>query len=324
MKQWSFLIARHWETESNITWAIVGITDVNLTQKWLQEAHILWKNITKEVDLIITSPQKRAIVSCDIIRKYINVPIIEHPILHPQNFWEIEWMTLEEARNNWLWNFLHKEDTNKYLHTGKNWESAKEMESRTIPEIMKLLDICNEKTLNILLMTHNSILRCLIGNINNLDPSIWIENNLSNWEIFNLTSNSINRLNINNITWSIEELIEHLFKATNLSEYQILLNDFSRLSIHEELEVINYLKKIFHWNNNTLINQLINLLNNTIILNQLFSEIKEICNVKWIYTVLQFWSSIYWKNYSINDYTDLDIEIIIDDNFDINSEKHLI
>ena len=82
--------------------------------------------------------------------------------------------------------------------------------------------------------------------------------------------------------------------------------------------------KLLPWMNNIYLNSLIKLLENTIALNQLFSQIKIDTNVPWVYSVLQFWSSIYWKNYSVKNYTDLDIEIIVDGNFDINSIKHTV
>ena len=139
MSNWNLFITRHWETESNITKAIVGITDVWLTNKWKQDAHFIWANTNKNIDLIITSPQTRAIHSAEIIRKYHGIPIVEHPLLHPQDFWIIEWLTLDEARKEWLWQHLHSKDTNKYLHKAKWWESAEEMETRTLKEIYKLI-----------------------------------------------------------------------------------------------------------------------------------------------------------------------------------------
>lgn len=53
MSKWNLFIARHGETEANIKKSIVGITDVFLTEKWKNDAHNLWINITKDIDLII-------------------------------------------------------------------------------------------------------------------------------------------------------------------------------------------------------------------------------------------------------------------------------
>lgn len=324
MNKWNFFIARHWETESNITKAIVWITDVSLTEKWKNEAHVLGSWIKEKIDLIITSPQKRAIISSDILRKYTNAPVIEHAILHPQNFWAIEWMTINEARNNWLWEYLHKPDTDKYLHTWKNWESAKEMECRTIPEIKKLLDITKQNSLNILLMTHNSILRCLIWNINNLEPKVWIENHIKNWAFFKLKDSSIYEIKKDSNDSSIESLINNIITDKNIyfNFWIDTLNNFAKIALHEEIKVLNHLRYLFPNSNNIIINTLINLLKNTITLNNIFLEIKWFCDIKWVYSILHFWSSVYWKNYLIQDYTDLDIELIIDDSFDINEIKN--
>jgi hypothetical protein len=59
-------------------------------------------NIPTNINLIIIYPQIRWTVTSDILRKYNNAPIIEHPLLHPQNFWVIEWLTLNEAKEKWL------------------------------------------------------------------------------------------------------------------------------------------------------------------------------------------------------------------------------
>ena len=79
MSKWNLFIARHGETEANIKKSIVGITDVFLTEKWKNDAHNLWINITKDIDLIITSPQTRAIHSAEIIRKYIDYQLLNIP-----------------------------------------------------------------------------------------------------------------------------------------------------------------------------------------------------------------------------------------------------
>lgn len=322
MNHWLY-ITRHWETTANIKKEIVWIKDVELTEKWFSEAHIIWNNIPTNIDLIITSPQIRWTVTSDILRKYNNAPIIEHPLLHPQNFWVIEWLTLNEAKEKWLWNNLYTNETDKYTHRAENWESAQEMEKRTIPQIYNLVELTKSQSINIILLTHNSISRCLFGNIDNLHPKEWVEHNIPNTEI--TKTDWINKVSIQNKSNSenwVEELLNWLLlnrNLTNKPELHWFLSEFSKISLHEELKVLNYLQKKFPNLSDIILNKLINIVSNTIILNWIMSEFKEYSNIEWVFTLLQFWSSIYWRNYSVKDDTDLDIELVIEeDNFDIS------
>ena len=86
----------------------------------------------------------------------------------------------------WLWHNLHNKNTDKYLHKAEWWESAQEMESRTIKEIYKLLELSKQQAINILLVSHNSISRCLIWNTNWIPSNVWVNNNIWNDEIFSL------------------------------------------------------------------------------------------------------------------------------------------
>jgi len=235
MSKGNLFITRHWETESNITKTIVGITDVQLTEKWKQDAHYIGINTSQDIDLIITSPQTRAIHSAEIIRKYHNTPIVEHPLLHPQNFWVIEWLTLDEARNMWLWNNLHTRNTDKYLHKAEWWESAQEMEARTIKEIYKLLELSNQQAMNILLVSHNSISRCLIWNANWVSPDIWVNNNIWNDEIFSLDEKWTHKIKQWVNSWNIVNLLWEEFWDIDFTKkfWNNFLNRFAQLALNE-------------------------------------------------------------------------------------------
>lgn len=327
--KWKIYLARHWETEANITKSIVWITDVSLTQKWYNDAYHIGINIGNEIDLIITSPQKRALVTSELIRKYNSASVVEYPILHPQNFWEIEWLTLFQAKQKWLEHCLHTKDTHKYTHKSQTWESAQEMESRVLPEIMKIINYSKLGVKNILLLTHNSIARCLIGNINNLPPEIWLENNIWNQDIYMLDTSYVQSIptheqhNQNHICILLDKLFEVFDFNTSLPKD--FLSDFSRISLHQEHEVIDYLQTKFSNNlNNYHVINLLKLLNNTIDVNNMINEINQLCEQEAIYSVLYFGSTVYGKNYSIKDGSDLDIELIIDEKFDISQLKNNI
>lgn len=323
MEKGKLFMARHWETESNITWAIVWITDVWLTENWVKDAHLVWSNVGLDIDLIITSPQIRAVTSSNIIRKYNNAPIVEHPTLHPQNFWVLEWLTLSEVKEKGLEKYIHTSDTNKYLHEVEWWETPQEMESRVVPEIYKLLALTKKQGINILLLSHNSIARCLSGNANGLLPQEWINLNIWNTDLLELTTWWMESLKIPGQWGGIKDLLWEQFIEANLNEqyWDTFLSDFARLSLYEEASVLSYLWQNFDWHSNVFLDSLIKLLENTITLNNTLHKIEKECDIPWVYSVLHFWSSVFWKNYSVKEYTDLDIELIVDENFDINLLK---
>lgn len=168
-------------------------------------------------------------------------------------------------------------------------------------------------------MLHNSILRCLNWNFNNIPTEIWLNSHIWNSEILTFENWKINSNLSLDFNSNIEKILEkNLNKSTIFSNN--FLNNFSILSLNEEEKVLKYLLENNFLDLN-IQNYIINILKNTINLNNISNEIKELCKINWVYSVLQFWSSIYWKNYSITESTDLDIEIIFDENFNISDLK---
>ena len=102
------------------------------------------------------------------------------------------------------------------------------------------------------------------------------------------------------------------------------MNKFAKIALNEERYVLDYLMSILPSKNSIFWDSLINVLRNTIEVNQIFQQIKNESSIPWVYSLLQFWSSVYWRNYCIKDYTDLDVEIIIDENFNIESVKNSV
>lgn len=77
----------------------------------------------------------------------------------------IEGLSLDEIKAEGLERFIHTPQTDKYLHKVDGGESAQEMEHRVLPRIMALQEAVSKSSSNVLLMAHNSILRCLSGNL---------------------------------------------------------------------------------------------------------------------------------------------------------------
>ncbi len=82
-------ITRHGQTSWNAANKICGITDVDLTDKGLKQAEQLANQIfkdNKEIDLIISSPLKRARQTAEIIGNINSIKVITDDRLIEQNY----------------------------------------------------------------------------------------------------------------------------------------------------------------------------------------------------------------------------------------------
>jgi alpha-ribazole phosphatase/probable phosphoglycerate mutase len=71
------LLIRHGETKSNLLRIYAGWSDEPLTERGILQAHHVAKLLTQyEVEVIYTSPLKRAVQTAQIIAQQIKVPII--------------------------------------------------------------------------------------------------------------------------------------------------------------------------------------------------------------------------------------------------------
>lgn len=147
-------VTRHGQTDWNIIEKIQGQTDIELNNTGRKQAEETGKSIKNEhIDLIITSPLKRAKETAEIINKNFNVTIIEDARLMERNFGKNEGLTKSEIRTlkeihpeiNDVWNY------NKNVNFN-NIETMHDFCNR----IYNFLDdiIQKYKDKNVLLVTH--------------------------------------------------------------------------------------------------------------------------------------------------------------------------
>ncbi|MBQ8796067.1 MAG: histidine phosphatase family protein [Clostridia bacterium] len=78
---------RHGETEYNVQYRICGLTDLELTENGFRQAKTLAeKAVDKNIDLIISSPLKRAVSTSNIIAEKLKVPVVIDNRLIEQNY----------------------------------------------------------------------------------------------------------------------------------------------------------------------------------------------------------------------------------------------
>lgn len=80
-------VARHGQTVWNAQNRVCGITDVDLTEKGMEQAKSLARIVKdKNINLIISSPLKRAVKTSEIVADICNIPMQTDERLIEQNY----------------------------------------------------------------------------------------------------------------------------------------------------------------------------------------------------------------------------------------------
>jgi len=313
-------VVRHWPTDANLEKRIVWISDVSLNKEWVHHAHKIWNSLAKEYDLIISSPMKRATQTASIISKYSeNIRSIIFPTFHPQNFWVLEWLTVDEARKKNLEQFIHTPHTDKFTHFVEWGETVKQMQERAIIDMQKIMSYVNKIWMNVLVISHNSIWRSLRWKFNWTDPRERIENEFKTNQLLHINpnTNSVMTHDFNNdYTWSLP-FINYLSninpKDPKFNFYEFA-SKFAKLVENDEKIAMKILYDVFPWLPENFLQQLSNTLEGTIRIDKTIENFKEaISDIEWVYSLLHFWGSLFWKNFSVTKNSDIDVEILVDD-----------
>lgn len=79
-------VARHGQTVWNAKNKVCGVTDVDLTEKGREQAKKLAHIVPDTIDVIISSPLKRAVETSKIVAEKKNIPIHIEELLTEQNY----------------------------------------------------------------------------------------------------------------------------------------------------------------------------------------------------------------------------------------------
>lgn len=151
------LVTRHGQTAWNVLEKLQGQTDIELNNIGKQQAKETGELIKNEnIDLIITSPSKRAKETAQIINRNFNVTIIEDNRLMERKFGRFEGLTKSEIRKLKEIN----PEINDVWHYNKNinFDGMETMQDfcNRIYEFLNDI-IKNYKDKNILLVTHGGV-----------------------------------------------------------------------------------------------------------------------------------------------------------------------
>ncbi|MCI8384454.1 MAG: histidine phosphatase family protein [Clostridia bacterium] len=143
------LLTRHGQTDWNVAGKIQGRTDIELNETGIKQAERTRDNLAKEkIDLIMTSPLKRARKTAEIIAGKRNIPIIVEEEIMERYFGKFEGKTSLEFDFDEIWNY-------KLNKQYEDAESIKELFGRVKKFLEKIKTEYKDKT--ILIVTHGGV-----------------------------------------------------------------------------------------------------------------------------------------------------------------------
>jgi len=148
----NLFIARHGQTEWNNENRVCGVTEVQLTNKGIDQAKELSKTIIeKQIDIIISSPLNRALKTAEIISSAISKDIIIDNRLIEQNYGVFEGVNRDCEE--------FKEAKKHFPNRHSGGESLLQVAQR----VFNLLDEIKEKyrNQNVLIVTHGGVCRII-------------------------------------------------------------------------------------------------------------------------------------------------------------------
>ena len=143
------LLTRHGQTDWNVEGKVQGRTDIELNEAGIKQAEkAREKLLGEEIDIIISSPLKRARKTAEIIASGRNIPIIFDKGIEERYFGEFEGKTRKEFNFDEIWNY-------KINKQYENVESVQDLFDRTNLFLEKIKNQYNDKT--VLLVTHGGV-----------------------------------------------------------------------------------------------------------------------------------------------------------------------
>lgn len=167
-------VARHGQTIWNAQNKVRGITDVDLTEKGIKQAEKLAIKVKeKAIDIIISSPLKRAVATSEIIAKICNVDIEIDNRLVEQNYGIYEGVDRKNV------NFLMNKKNFAYKYP--SGESMMQVAYRIYGFINDIKEKYTNK--NVLIITHGGVCRIINTYFNDMTNDEFFNYTLENGKL---------------------------------------------------------------------------------------------------------------------------------------------
>lgn len=195
-------IIRHGETEWNVAMRLQGNSDSELTRKGISHVELLAKALqSKKYDVLISSDQKRALRTAEIINQYQGLTIVENSAFRERNFGIMEGLTHEEIIHNYpeVYTRYKKRKVQFQIPEG---ESLVQFYQRVTNGLQQMSKTYQGK--KILLVTHGGVLDCALR--------MTLDIPLGTGRRFSIYNTSINTFSVSENQWLLEEWgnIDHL------------------------------------------------------------------------------------------------------------------
>ena len=143
------LLTRHGQTDWNVAGKIQGVTDTELNETGMKQAEeTREKLLNQKIDVIISSPLKRAKKTAEIIGRDRNIPILIDERIKERCFGKFEGMTAKQFNFEEIWNY-------KLNKQYEDAESVGELFERIQRFLQKIQEEYKDKT--VLLVTHGGV-----------------------------------------------------------------------------------------------------------------------------------------------------------------------
>lgn len=117
------LLTRHGQTDWNVAGKIQGVTDIELNETGVKQAQeTREKLLNQKIDVIISSPLKRARKTAEIIKGERDIPLIIDDGLKERCFGKFEGKTAREFDFDEIWNYKLNKQYEDAESTGELFE----------------------------------------------------------------------------------------------------------------------------------------------------------------------------------------------------------
>ena len=163
----AILMIRHGQTDWNVKHKVQGKADIELNTTGKKQAEEIGKKLKDEkIDIIISSPLKRARQTAEIINNNLKCQIIYEEGISERDFGEFEGKTGEEFDFEGFWDYK----------INKKFEKAENIRDFFSRIYGTLDDICNKyKGQNVLIVSHGGVsvpVNCYFNGIPDIDNLI--------------------------------------------------------------------------------------------------------------------------------------------------------
>ncbi len=145
-------VTRHGETEWNAKGLVCGLTDLELDETGVAQAHAVAQQAAgKGIELILASPMKRTQTTAGIIAQHLGVPIVTEARLIEQNYGVYEGKSFKDP------GFLGNKRCFAFRYPGG--ESMMQVAARVYPLLDEIKERYAGKT--VLIVSHGGVCRVL-------------------------------------------------------------------------------------------------------------------------------------------------------------------